>query len=370
MTSPSITSNNSNGGRKAKLPRSCATCPSLVPFAQLAVLTLSRVLGHARKVKCDLLRVCTACKRHARSTGKNEADIICVYSIPPPPEPVHDGNVSSSSESSIPLQTRRRERQLDDEDIDYDFSASGDSTGNRTSKRRRRATAAALASLSNKPDSQSYIPKGMGCGRDPRRPDDSDDYYPSQYRHEPRQRSYSESGFFLRQITLHCRHASLFVLVTNRVEPSRNIVLTVSFFARIGPIDYSLSSPPPNEFLPTPVASPTALSTFLFPPQSMSRNVSMTLIDNNSCLPFFPSLSRRMSKPTSASLNLAPFDFNTFHAQPYDSPIGDFNFDFVAADEAAPLPLQTPMLETRGFFTAIKPPSFEVPGEAYPSPAA
>ena len=102
----------------------------------------------------------------------------------------------------------------------------------------------------------------------------------------------------------------------------------------------------------------------------MSRNVSMTLIDNNACLPYIPSLGRRMSKPTSASLNLAPFDFNTFHAQPYDSPISDFNFDFVAAAET-PLPLATPMLETRGFFTAIKPPSFEVPGDgSYPSPAA
>ena len=96
----------------------------------------------------------------------------------------------------------------------------------------------------------------------------------------------------------------------------------------------------------------------------------MTFLDSNSCHPFHPSIGRRMSKSTSASLNLAPFDFNTFHhAQPYDSPISEFHFDFVSTPDA-PVPLATPMLETRSFFSAAKPTLIEIPGEAYPSPSA
>lgn len=292
---------NLNHAPRRKTPRSCATC-------------------HARKVKCDLLKVCTACKRHARSTGRDESTIVCVYSggvaeTPVAAQDAGSGNISStstSSGSSSKFTASRKERKLE-VDVDYDYQQSDYGTNvARTSKRRRRATANAVVKVED--EEGEYFPaKGMGCGRDARRPAPigSDDDY---------------------------------------------------FSHRASPIDFSS---PPNEFLPTPTTSPIFYAYPSYP--TMNRPTGMTRISSGQYIPLLsPQKSNKLSLSSPGLLmTLQPFDFNTFQSQPYDSPIGDFNFNFAAHDVNAPrLPGATPSLLEKAF-------NFKVEvSDAYPSPPA
>lgn len=108
-------------------------------------------------MKCDLLKVCTACKRHARSTGKDESLVVCVYS---------NGFQQPEEYDDSAIEPAREEQARQEEEDSYSLG------GARLSKRRKVAGAREML--------------GMGLGRDVRRKSleeerGGQEYYPSKW---------------------------------------------------------------------------------------------------------------------------------------------------------------------------------------------